>query len=65
MNCVIPEIKAAEYFWDRMMSGGMILLDDYGWHGFEEQKKGFDKFAMERGVQVLTLPTGQGLIIKP
>ena len=65
MNCVIPEIKAAEYFWDDMMHGGLILLDDYGWHGFEEQKKGFDKFAAERGVQVLTLPTGQGLIIKP
>ena len=65
LNNVIPEIAAAEYFWDSMLSGGIILLDDYGFKGFEEQRKAFDKFAMERGIQVLSLPTGQGLIIKP
>ena len=65
LNNVIPEIAAAEYFWDRMMSGGMILLDDYNFKGFEEQHIAFDKFAKERGTQVLSLPTGQGLIIRP
>ncbi|PYV66482.1 MAG: MtfD protein, partial [Acidobacteria bacterium] len=28
-------------------------------------KKGFDLFAAQRGVEVLSLPTGQGLIFKP
>jgi hypothetical protein len=65
LNNVIPEIAAAEYFWDRMMSGGMILLDDYNFKGFEEQHIAFDKFTKEKGTQVLSLPTGQGLIIKP
>jgi O-methyltransferase len=65
MNCVQPEIAAAEYFWDRLVSGAVIVLDDYGWVTFEEQKTAFDKFARERGVHVLAMPTGQGLIFKP
>ena len=65
LNNVIPEIAAAEYFWNRMMPGGMILLDDYGFKGFEEQHIAFDDFAKEKGTQVLSLPTGQGLIIRP
>ncbi len=65
MNCVIPEIAAANFFWDKMVSGAIMLLDDYGWWGHIMQKEGFDKFAHEKGVEVLSLPTGQGLIIKP
>lgn len=65
MNCVIPEIAAAEHFWEKMTPGGVIVLDDYGWPGHEPQKIGFDKFAEQRGVRVLALPTGQGLIFRP
>ncbi|MDZ4202902.1 MAG: TylF/MycF/NovP-related O-methyltransferase [Gallionella sp.] len=65
MNCVEPEIAAAEYFWERLSSGAVMVLDDYGWSGHILQKKAFDRFAFERGVQVLSLPTGQGIIIKP
>ncbi len=65
MNCMAPEIAAAEYFWDRIVPSGIILLDDYGWNGPHiVQKEAFDKFAADRDTQVLTLPTGQGLIIK-
>lgn len=65
MNCVQPEIAAAEHFWDRMPSGAVIVLDDYGWNLHELQKAAFDGFAARRGVSVLSLPTGQGLIFKP
>lgn len=65
MNCVEPEIEAANHFWPLMSSGAAILLDDYGWNGHIEQKKAFDEFARERGIEVLTLPTGQGLIFHP
>lgn len=64
MNCVIPEIAAAEYFWDKMVPGAIMVLDDYGWAGHEEQKKAFDEFGKRKGVAILSLPTGQGLIIK-
>ena len=65
MNCAAPEIAAAEFFRDNLVSGAVIVLDDYGWKGYIEQKKAFDDFASRKGVQVLSLPTGQGLIFKP
>src|SRR5262249_29377780 len=30
MNCAMPEQRALEYFWDRIVPGGIILHDDYG-----------------------------------
>jgi O-methyltransferase len=65
MNCALPEIAAGEYLWPRMKSGAIIVLDDYGWLPHVEQKRAWDDFARERGVMVLSLPTGQGLLIKP
>jgi O-methyltransferase len=65
MNCTEPEIAAAIFFWDKMSSGAMMVLDDYGWSDHMEQKLAFDKFAHERAVEILSLPTGQGLIVKP
>ena len=65
MNTRDPEIAAAECFWDRLVSGAAIVLDDYGWRKHLAQKLAFDEFARKRGVQVLSIPTGQGLILKP
>ena len=64
MNCAMPEISAAEYFWPRMCPGGVMILDDYGFPLHSEQQRAFDRFARERDVEVLALPTGQGLIFK-
>ncbi|MHB8138207.1 MAG: TylF/MycF/NovP-related O-methyltransferase [Smithellaceae bacterium] len=65
MNCVMPEVAALEFFWDRLVKGGLIILDDYAYPGSEDQKRAHDQFAQSKGVQILTLPTCQGLIIKP
>jgi hypothetical protein len=66
MNCVQPEIAALNYFWDKIVPGGIIILDDYGYcNAFMEQKHAHDEFARSHGVEILTLPTCQGMIIKP
>lgn len=65
MNCVAPEIAAAEYFWDRLVPGAVVVLDDYGWSNHILQKRAFDEFARACGIEVLSMPTGQGLMIKP
>ncbi len=65
MNVYQPEIAAAEHFWPRIVPGGVLLLDDYGFRHHIEQKQALDAFAAERGVPILSLPTGQGLLIKP
>ena len=38
MNIVLPEIAAIEFFWDRLVPGAMVLLDDYGWSTHTAQK---------------------------
>jgi O-methyltransferase len=65
MNCVAPEIAAAEHFWPKLTPGGVMLLDDYGWRGHDEQKQAFDEFSEAKGVRLLRLPTGQALLFKP
>lgn len=64
LNCAIPEVAAVEYYWDMLVTGGVVLLDDYCEMGFEEQHKAFDEFAKAKGIKVLSMPTGQGLMIK-
>ena len=65
MKAAAPEIAAAEFFWDKLVPGAVVVLDDYGGIGYETQMAAFDRFARERNVQVLSLPTGQGLVFKP
>lgn len=65
MNTALPEQKALEFCWDKLVSGAVVILDDYGFTGHEEQKRLHDAFAASKGVMVLALPTGQGLIFKP
>ena len=64
MNIVYPEKAAMEFFWDKMVTGGIVLLDDYGYINHDEQQKYFDDFCRERGTVPVQLPTGQAIIIK-
>jgi hypothetical protein len=65
MNCAPPEVAALEYFWENLVPGAMVLLDDYAYVGYESQKTAMDAVAEKRAVRILSLPTGQGLIVKP
>ena len=64
MNCAFPEIKSLEFFWEKLSKGAAIILDDYGFKAHAEQKRCHDRFAEQRGTKVLTLPTGQGILLK-
>lgn len=64
MNAVQPEVAALEFFWPRLVRGGVVVLDDYAFPGNEAQKRGHDAFAAGVGHHIFTLPTGQGLLIK-
>ena len=64
MNSALPELEALKYFWFKLVDGAVVVLDDYGWPMCEKQKEVADNFAKSVGVMVLSLPNGQGLIIK-
>jgi hypothetical protein len=65
MNCSPPEVAAFNALWDRLAPGAFILLDDYAFFGYESQKGPMDVAAAAKGIKILSVPTGQGLLIKP
>lgn len=65
MNIAKPEVAAMEFFWDKLVRGAPVVFDDYGWAHCGEQYDALNNFARSRGVTIATLPTGQGLLIKP
>lgn len=64
MNVAEAERAAMEFFWDKLVPGAPVVLDDYAWAGCESQKAAIDRFAAGVGTSVLSLPTGQGLMVK-
>ena len=64
MNCAAPEVAALEHFWPKLPTGALVLMDDYAYTGFRPQYVALNRFADKVGYQILSLPTGQGLLIK-
>jgi len=65
MNIVKPEIDALNFFWEKLAPGAPIVLDDYGWEKYKPQKEAHDEFARSKGLTIVELPTGQGILLKP
>jgi hypothetical protein len=59
------EIAVLEALFDRLVPGGLLVLDDYEWSGaYRSQKAAEDPWFSARDYRVMPLPTGQGLVIK-
>jgi hypothetical protein len=48
MNCALPELKALEFFWERLSPGAVILFDDYAYYGHACQRDVIDAAARVR-----------------
>ncbi len=60
-----PTYDSIAFFYERMVPGGIILCDDYGFTTCPGAKKAFDDFAGETPEgSVIHLTTGQGFIVK-
>ena len=64
MNHPIAESKALEIILPKLSNGGVIIFDDYGWFTYSAQKIALDPIASRHDLEILELPTGQGLLIK-
>lgn len=64
LNSASAEKSAMEFFWDKITSGAIIIIDDYAFPSHEGQKKVHDEFATSKGLMIMTSPTGQGILIK-
>jgi hypothetical protein len=64
LNSPGAEVDTLRKLWPRIVVGGFVIFDDYGWKVFAKQKEAEDQFASEHGLSILELPTGQGLLLK-
>lgn len=64
LNTAEPSVRAIEHFWPLMTPGAIVVLDDYNFEFFADQRAAFDDVAARMGVPILSLPTGQGLMVK-
>jgi hypothetical protein len=64
LNNRVAEEAVIEALWPKVTPGGMVLLDDYGLRGFEQQYAMWNAFAERVGRRIVTLPTGQGVLVK-
>ncbi|MBL8555370.1 MAG: class I SAM-dependent methyltransferase [Phenylobacterium sp.] len=64
MNNAPAEIAALEKLFDRVSPGGIILFDDFCWSTARAQYDAETAWFAARGLQILGLPTGQGLFLK-
>jgi hypothetical protein len=64
LNNSVAEKGTIEALWPKMVPNGMVVIDDYGWTAHHAQQSMWDDFAASKGTMIVTLPTGQGLLIK-
>jgi O-methyltransferase len=58
-----PTLEVLRYVYPRMFIGGVIVLDDYGYHITPGIKKAVDEFVAESGAKFIYLTSGQGVIL--
>jgi len=54
LDLEIPTYDTLSNFWDNMTKGGIIVLDEYGYHKWSESK-GVDRFINEKGIEIKNL----------
>ncbi len=64
LNSAAPTEGSLEYFYNKLVGGGVILFDDYGWAGYTDTKRVVDRFFLNREANLLQLPTGQAMVFK-
>lgn len=65
LNHAGAEKAVIEELWDKLVPSAIVVIDDYAFGGHEDQHGMWNTFAASKGLSVLTMPTGQGLLIKP
>lgn len=64
MNDAEAEIGALEVLFERVVPGGVVILDDFGWISYRRQQNAEIAWFAERGYPVLELATGQGMVVR-
>jgi hypothetical protein len=63
MNGSLPELAALDFFYPKMVKGGIIYFDDYGWN-YPELRKVVDEFFSDKPETLLHFPSGNSIVVK-
>ena len=61
LNSQVAESNALEFLKTKLISGAIVLFDDYGGFGGDLQAQLHESFAKSMGGRLMTLPTGQAI----
>lgn len=61
LNSAKPTLDTLEFFLPKLVRGGVILFDDYGWTGYEDTKHVADAYFKNKPGILMKLPTGQAI----
>jgi O-methyltransferase len=64
LNAAEPTGAALEYIWSRLLPGGIVVFDDYGWDAYIDQRRLVDRFFGDKPDGLIALPTGQAICVK-
>ena len=59
-----PTLDSLQFFYPRMVRGGVIVCDDYGFVTCPGARQAFDEFLIGKMERVVEAPTGQAFIVK-
>jgi hypothetical protein len=64
LNSSAATVGALDFFYNKILPGGVILFDDYAWRGYHDTKSVIDQFFIDKAGILLPLPTGQAIFLK-
>lgn len=64
LNSTLPTIDTLEFFFTKLIFGGVILFDDYGWSNHKETKHAVDDFFKDKPGILMQLPTAQAIYFR-
>jgi O-methyltransferase len=64
LNAAAPTRHVLEHVYDRVVPGGIVVFDDYGWREYDDQRDVIEVFLRDRPEELVALPTGQAVLTK-
>ena len=63
MNGHIPERLTLERYYERVVTGGVIYFDDYGWE-YPKLREVVEEFFLDKPESLLHFPSGNSIVVK-
>lgn len=64
VDLYLPTRDALDFFYPRLVEGGVILLDDHGFLTCPGATRAAEEWAARTGEVIIDVPTGQGFVVK-